>query len=207
LHYPNHVPRTLIHLVRHAEVENPNNIWYGRLEGFVLSERGKRQTEALAEYFSGRPIEGIYSSPLTRALQTASPIAERLGLELQIDEDLIEAEARLQGRPGDVRVLRNPLNARYFLNPLRPSWGEAYKSIRARMEEAITRMRSTHDGGEAVGVSHETPLLVARLWYEKNPRPPWRVKIPCERASVTTLEFEDDRYVATEYLPLGSSIS
>ena len=208
MHYPHAVVRTLIHLVRHAEVENPNNIWYGRLEGFVLSQRGLRQAEALADHFEGRPIQAAYSSPLTRAMQTAAPLCSRLGLELQIDEDLIESEAKLQGRPGDVRLLRNPLNARYFLNPLQPSWGEPYRSIRARMGLAITRMRTAHAGGEAVAVSHETPVLVARLWLEGNRHPPWRVRarIPCERASVTTLEFEDDRFVATHYEPVGSAV-
>ncbi len=199
--------RTLIHLVRHAEVENPSNIWYGRLEGFVLSERGVRQSEALAEYFAGRAVEAIYSSPLTRALQTASPICSRLGLELQVDPDLIESEAKLQGWPGDVRLLLNPLNARYFLNPLRPSWGESYKSIRARMGLAITRMRAAHTGGEAVGVSHMTPVLVARLWLEGDRRPAWRAKVPCEKASITTLVFEDSRYVSTEYLPIGTAVT
>lgn len=199
--------RTLIHLVRHAEVENPHNIWYGRLEGYVLSERGLRQIQVLGEHFSGHKLEAVYSSPLTRAIQTAEAIAAPHGLEVQVDEEILESEAKLQGNPGDKRLFRNPLNARYFLNPLKPSWGEPYKSTRARMANAITRMAADHRGGEAVAVSHMTPVLVCRLGYEKNRRPPWLAKLPCARASVTTLEFEDGEFTGTQYHPVGSEVT
>jgi broad specificity phosphatase PhoE len=199
--------RTLVHLVRHAEVENPNNIWYGRMEGWHLSERGLRQAEALADYFAGKPIAAVYSSPLTRAMQTAAPIADRHGLAVIEEADIIESEAYLQGRPGDKRLLRNPLNVRYFVNPIRPSWGESYQSIKARMAAGVARIRDAHLGGEAVAVSHQTPVLIARLLIEGDKRQPWRAKVPCARASVTTLEFDGDTWVGTHYEPVGSAIT
>lgn len=199
--------RTLIHLVRHAEVENPDNIWYGRLEGWTLSERGLRQVAALAEHFKGTPPDAVYSSPLERAIQTSTAIAAPHGLQVQTCEDILESVAHLQGLPGDRRLFKNPANLRYFLNPMRPSWGEPYTSIRARMERAVARMRNDHPGGQVIAVSHQTPVLVARLMFEKNPRPPWRAKVPCDRASVTTLVFEGDEFVGTEYLPVGSPIA
>jgi broad specificity phosphatase PhoE len=177
------------------------------LEGWLLSERGLRQAQALGDYFAGRPIEGVYSSPLTRALQTSTPIAERHGLEVVEEPDLLESMAYLQGRPGDKRLFKNPLNARYFLNPLRPSWGEPYSSIRARMARGVAAIRDAHRGGEAVAVSHMTPVLIARLTFEDSKLPPWRAKLPCAQASVTTLEFEDETYVKTMYEPVGSAIT
>lgn len=198
---------TLIHLVRHAEVENPGNIWYGRLEGYVLSERGLRQADAVAEYLSSRPIAAVYMSPMERAIQTADKIAARHSLEPQVEPDLIESMSKLEGKPGDMRLFRNPLNARHFINPFRPSWGESYNSTSARMLAAVERMRGKHAGGEAVAVSHMTPILVARLRIEGNPKPPWRAGLPCRRASVTTIEFDDDgKYLSTNYEPVGSSI-
>lgn len=198
--------KTLVHLVRHAEVHNPNNIFYGRLEGFRLSARGLRQVEALAEYFSSHTIAAVYTSPLARAIETATPIANRHGLDINVDEDLIESESKIQGKYGDLRMFRNPFNARHFVNPLRPTWGEPYASIGARMISAIERMRDKHAAQEAVAVSHMTPVLVGRLRIEGNPRPPWRAGLPCRRASVTTLEFDESRYVATHYEPIGSSV-
>ncbi len=198
--------KTLVNLVRHAEVYNPRNVWYGRLEGFELSERGLRQAEALARFFADHPIEAVYCSPLTRAVQTATPIAAQHELEVLIENDLIESETKLQGKHGDLRLFRNPLNARHFVNPLRPSWGESYASLSDRIVGTIHRLREKHQGGEVIAVSHMTPVLIGRLRIEQDPRPPWRAGLPCRRASVTTLEFHDDRYVATHYEPVGSSI-
>lgn len=199
--------QTLIHLVRHAEVENPNNIWYGRLEGWHLSERGLRQAEALGEYFKDRPIRAIYSSPLTRAIQTSEAIAKHHGLDVTVEQDILETVAHLQGRPGDKRLFKNPLNARYFINPYRPTWGEPYVSIRARMARGIERIRDAYPDGEVIVVSHMTPVLVARLMIEGNRKPPWRAKVACARASVTTIAYEDGAYKGTVYEPVGSSVT
>lgn len=197
---------TLIHLVRHAEVENPHAVWYGRLPGFVLSERGRRQAAALAEYFQDHDMVGVYSSPLERAMQTAEVIAEPKGLKVVTDEDLIESDTYLQGKPGSARVLRNPLNWRFFVNPFRPSWGESYSSIRARMLEAVERIRERHARGEAAVVSHMTPILVARMRLEGDRRPAWGAQPPCGKASVTSLEFDGDKFVRTQYVDVGRAV-
>ena len=198
--------KTLVHLVRHAEVHNPENVWYGRLEGFRLSERGLRQAEALSQYFLGRDVAALYCSPLQRAQETARPIAAALNLEIQIEDALIESETKLQGRPGDMRLFRNPFNARHFINPFRPSWGESYASISDRIVGTIHRLREQHEGQEVIAISHMTPVLIGRLRVEGDPRPPWRAGLPCRRASVTTLIFDGAEYVSTDYEPVGSSI-
>lgn len=199
--------QTLIHLVRHAEVHNPENTWYGRLEGFQLSDRGFRQAEALADHFERKHLTAIYSSPLTRAMQTATAIAERLGLEVVIEPNIIESETRLQGRPGDPRLFRNPANFRYFLNPFRPSWGESYTSISGRMLAAIHRMRQKHTGEEVAAVSHMTPIVVARMRLVGDQRPAWMGRLSCQRASVATMVFDGDRVVSSNYLDVGSRVT
>lgn len=181
-------------------------MWYGRLPGFVLSERGRRQAAALAEYFEDHDLGAVYSSPLERAMETAKAVAGGKSLEVVVDEDLIESDTYLQGKPGSARVLRNPLNWRFFLNPFRPSWGEPYSRIRARMFAAVERIRESHSGGEAVAVSHMTPILVARMRLARDRRPAWGAQPPCGKGSVTTLEFDGDKFVRTHYVDLGRSI-
>jgi broad specificity phosphatase PhoE len=171
--------RTLVHLVRHAEVENPDNTWYGRLDGYVLSERGFRQAKALGEHFAARGLAGVYSSPLTRAIQTSETIAQANGLEVEVDPNLIETITHLEGGP----------------------------QVRRRMLAAIDRIRREHPGAESVAVSHMSPILIARLMIEGTRRPPWATGTLCAKASVTTLEFEGERYVRTEYLDFGSSVT
>lgn len=197
---------TLIHLVRHAEVQNPGQTWYGRLPGFVLSERGVRQSDALGQHFRDHNLVAVYSSPLDRALQTAEAIARKHELEVQIEPDIIESETLLEGKPGDLRLFRNPLNLRFFLNPFRPSWGESFRHTRERMLRAIDRMLDRHPDGEVVAVSHMTPIQVARLKLERDPRPPWRARPPCRRASITTLEFDGGRFISAHYTDVGAHI-
>lgn len=197
---------TFIHLVRHAEVENPNNIWYGRLEGFMLSERGLRQAAALKYYFEDRKLAAVYSSPLERAMQTARQIAEPHGKDPLEELEIIESETRLQGKPGDRRLFKNPLNLRHFINPYRPSWGESYSNIADRMLRAVDRMRKEHPGKEVVAVSHMTPITVARLRIEERRHPPWRARVACAKASITSLEFDDDRFLSVRYRDLGTAV-
>ncbi|BDZ45909.1 histidine phosphatase family protein [Naasia aerilata] len=118
---------TRLHLVRHGEVANPGKVLYGRLPGFGLSDRGRemaaRASEALAEL--GRPVSRILSSPLERAVESAEPIAQRFGLEIEKREGLIEAMSHLEGGQYsmDLSILGKPAAWRYLVNPLRPSWG------------------------------------------------------------------------------------
>jgi broad specificity phosphatase PhoE len=198
--------RTVIHLVRHGRVENPNNTWYGVLEGYHLSELGRRQAEEVGRFFEGRPISAVYASPLARTMETAAPIARALGLEPIPEPDIIESETYLQGKPADRRVFLNPMNLRYFLNPLRPSWGEPYDDIAERMLRGLARMRKAYPGTEIIAVSHMTPIAIARLRVEGDRRPGWMARIPVLHASVTSLEFEGERHVGTEYVDVGARV-
>lgn len=194
---------TFIHLVRHCEVENPDNIWYGRLAGFPLSEAGRRRAALLAEHFATHPLAAVYSSPMERAQETAAPIAAGQGLEVVTCTELIEVLSYLQGQPADQRVLFKLRNLRYFVNPLRPTWGEPYRSVAARMVRAVEAIRLAHPDQEVVAVSHMTSIQVARLAIEGRSLRPWTGGVTCHRGSVTTLAFEGERWVGTTYQEVG----
>ena len=70
---------TIVHLLRHGEVENPAGIIYGRLPGYHLSANGRAMARAAADFFAERPVVALFCSPLERAQETARPVAERLG--------------------------------------------------------------------------------------------------------------------------------
>ena len=83
----------VLFLIRHGE--SLYNI-EGRIQGqsdVALSPLGLRQSEAIAEALSGSGIDAVFTSPLRRAMQTAAPVAERLGLKVQSDERLKELNA------------------------------------------------------------------------------------------------------------------
>ena len=198
---------TVVHLLRHGEVHNPQGVLYGRLPGYHLSETGRLMAETVAKAVAGRDIVALYSSPLERAIETATPLAEKLGLEIVQDDRLIEAGNLLEGRTvgQGLGVLRNPRNYRYFWNPLRPSWGEPYPAIVKRMKSVIDDVRAAARGHEAVLVSHQLPIWAIRsaaegrrLWHDPRRR-------QCALASLTTFTFDGDRLISIGYSePAGS---
>ncbi|CQD08903.1 phosphoglycerate mutase [Mycolicibacterium conceptionense] len=119
--------RTTVHVMRHGEVHNPEKVLYGRLPGYHLSERGQAQARAAADWLAERDVIYVVASPLERAQETAAPIAERHGLPIATDEELIESWNMFEGErvaPGD-GALRDPRNWPRLRNPAKPSWGRA----------------------------------------------------------------------------------
>ena len=201
--------KTIVHLLRHGEVHNPQGILYGRSSGYHLSVRGRKMAERVADRVGDRDITHVVSSPLERAQETATPLAAARGLTVEIDERVIESSNIFEGKPFDVRdsILRQPHVWRALWNPLRPSWGEPYKQVVARMWPAVLDARAVAAGHEAVVVSHQLPIWITRLAVEKrsflhDPR-----KRQCSLCSLTSLTFEDDKLVSVGYSePAGDLI-
>ena len=149
---------TIVHLLRHGEVHNPEGILYGRLPGFNLSEDGVLMAKAAADHFAGRDITALMSSPMERAQQTAAPLAEAFGLDVVLDDRLIEAANTFEGEKFATGRLRDPRLWPRFRNPVRPSWGEPYEEVARRMLRAATAARDVARGHEAVCVSHQLPI-------------------------------------------------
>src|ERR1700745_3490349 len=101
---------TIVHLLRHGEVENPAGIVYGRLPGYHLSAKGRAMAAAAADYCAGGAVVALFSSPLERAQETARPVAERLGLDVVTDDRLIESWNHFDGMKvgGGDGALRRP---------------------------------------------------------------------------------------------------
>ncbi|HTY71736.1 MAG TPA: histidine phosphatase family protein [Actinomycetes bacterium] len=192
---------TLVHLVRHGEVENPTGVLYGRLPGYHLSELGRQMAEVVAKHLADRDVTHVVSSPLERAQETAAPIAAAHSLEVATDGRLVEASNHFQGLAFGVGdgSLRHPRHWRYLTNPFRPSWGEPYRELVARMTLAVEGARDAARGHEAVCVSHQLPIWILRchlegrrLWHDPRRR-------ECTLASVTTVHFDGDLVVAVSY--------
>jgi broad specificity phosphatase PhoE len=193
--------RTLVHLLRHGEVYNPQGVLYGRLPGYRLSSAGEAMATRVAEHLAGRDIVHLVSSPLDRARQTAEPIGSAFSLEVVIDERLIEASNQFEGTRFGVGdgALRRPANWWKLRNPVRPSWGEPYLAIAHRMLAAVQDAREAAAGHEAVLVSHQLPIWTLRRYLERrrlwhDPR-----RRQCGLASLTTLAYEDDRLTEIDY--------
>jgi broad specificity phosphatase PhoE len=80
----------LIVAVRHGPVVNPENIVYARLPGYHLSEQGRGDAGRLAAELSGIAVAAVYSSPLDRAVETATILPEPQGLPVVPEDRLLE---------------------------------------------------------------------------------------------------------------------
>jgi len=106
---------TTVHFVRHGEVDNPSGQLYGRQPGFHLTPLGRAMAERAADFFDGRDLRLIVSSPLERARETAEPTAQRHGLSVVLDEGLIEAGNKFEGVNVNATLLFSPERYRQTL--------------------------------------------------------------------------------------------
>lgn len=92
--------KTILYLLRHGEVHNPEKILYGRLPGYKLSEAGRNQARAAGKWLADKAIKAIYCSPMQRAQETAAIVAEQLAdLTPTIDERISEVYTPYEGHP------------------------------------------------------------------------------------------------------------
>lgn len=199
--------RTVVHLLRHGEVHNPDGVLYGTLPGYHLSEDGRMMAKTAARWLRGRDVAAVRSSPLERARETAEPVAAEFGLPVVVDQRLIEPANHFEGMVFGVGdgSLRRPKHWPYLVNPMRPSWGERYHGIAIRMLAAAAAAREAAYGHEAVCVSHQLPIWVVRraiarqrLWHRPDRR-------ECGLASVTSVTYAGNAIVAVDYHePVGT---
>ncbi len=193
--------RTTVHLLRHGEVYNPDGILYGRMSGYRLSALGRQMAERVAQSVGDRDITYVVASPLERAQETARPLAAVRGLEVDTDPRAVESTNVFEGRRFSVGdgILKRPSTWPHLWNPFRPSWGEPYREVVARMMAAVHDARDAARGHEAVLVSHQLPIWVTRLHVEgrsflHNPR-----SRQCTLCSLTSLVFDGDRITTLRY--------
>lgn len=199
---------TIVHLMRHGEVYNPEGILYGRLPGFHLSEEGRAQARKVADVLADHDVTAVFASPLQRAQETATPIAAARGLPILTNDELIEADNVFEGLKVSVGdgALAKPRHWPKLRDPFTPSWGEPYIQLAHRMLAAANKARDAARGHEAVCVSHQLPVYTLRrflegqrLWHDPRRR-------QCSLASLTSLVYDDDALVDIIYSePAGAS--
>lgn len=189
----------LLHLVRHAEVENPDGVLYGRLPGYGISELGQRMAEAAAHELraADRVAGRLIVSPLQRAQESAAPIAEAFGLEVETDERLIEPTNDFEGQPK--RAFGHPRNWFRFWNPFRPSWGEPYRQIANRVRAAMDDAWEDRAPGDIIMVSHQAVIWAAHRDVNGEPLFHNPAKRRCDLSSITTFEQRGGRWHEVDY--------
>ena len=155
---PPHGDATRLLLVRHAETDPAvRGRCHGRLD-VDLSAEGRRQAGELATALGELPLAAVYSSPLSRALDTARAIAAARGLEPVADDGLLEIDfGELEGLTYEEIAAERPDVFRAWMEAptsVRFPGGESFADLRARVVEAVGAIRERHAGGAAAVVAH-----------------------------------------------------
>ncbi|HSS09982.1 MAG TPA: MSMEG_4193 family putative phosphomutase [Acidimicrobiales bacterium] len=174
---PKSPPGTLVLFVRHGSTPTTGKVLPGRAAGLHLAEQGRVEAVAVAERLAAwvdgaRPrrrrqsspsITAVYASPLERTRETASPIAERLGLKVTLEPGLLECDfgewtgaelKALYKLPEWSSVQRYPSGFRF-------PGGESFASMRARIADTVNDLCRRHPGETVVAVSHADPIKAA----------------------------------------------
>ena len=162
--YPYPMPeRQELLLVRHGEsTANATGVWQGQME-FPLSESGRWQAHCVGRTLAGERFEGLYSSPLGRAMETARIIAREAafpGAVVPVDGLMERRGGLLEGTTHAERDASNPGLAKELLGlPEEERWrlvgAETDEEVLRRFEQAISDIRSRHPSGACiVVVSH-----------------------------------------------------
>lgn len=155
--------RTDILFVRHAEVHNPENVFYARLSRFRLSEQGLKDAEVTAKALAEEPLAAIYTSPMLRAKQTARIIArQHPGLPVLETRRLIELRTHFQGQQW-AKMPRHP----NFYDP--EAGDETVQQVFLRMQRLMFDLVREYPGCSVLCVSHGDPIKILRMAYLGQP--------------------------------------
>jgi broad specificity phosphatase PhoE len=200
------VAQTRLYLIRHADVENPNKVLYGHLDGFQLSALGRAQAVAVGERLRADEVRRIVHSPLARAVETAQLINERLDPPaiLESDPELREAEFSryLQGLPYWQVPLLRPL---WFVHKAKRGLvpgDESIDQMGRRILAVVRRLAREHPGETMAVVSHADPLNAAWILLDGRPhneREMYRKAL--DKAGMLRLDLEGETPTAWEYIP------
>lgn len=158
----------VIYLMRHGRVHNPDEIMYGDLPGFHLSEEGVIQAQKAGDCFvrSGIRLGLIVSSPLERAAETAQAVASVTGAPLRFDERLTEwGNALWAGK----KIKEFDLKSGYYAEPMVMNGMEPHERAAQRVLSVMHELKFSSDNESVLLVSHREALASAILNINRRP--------------------------------------
>lgn len=191
---------TTIYYVRHAVYENPDRLVPGRTPGYHLSKEGKEKAKKIGEFFKGKGVKNIYTSPLERAYETANIIGEFLpAARITHAYELIETDATYWQTYKLEELFTNKYYETFLNDPDTSTAPENLTKLSERMKNFALDLCKKHPGEEIICVSHEYPILALRLSLEGKPLKQLRT-LSAAMGSITTFEFNENcQFVKATY--------
>ncbi len=196
------MPADRIHLIRHGEVHNPDQVLYGRLPHFRLTPRGHDMAKLAGQELKNqkRKVSKLIASPLLRTRESAEHIQDLFGIDATIDDRLIEPYNVFEGRRLSARrIALRPHLIYHLRNPKQPSWGEPYESILKRMLSIIHEANESVVDGDVVLVTHQLPIVMVQRHLSGFELPHSPKNRRCTLSSITTVQVRNGKIQPKSY--------
>jgi broad specificity phosphatase PhoE len=182
-------------LLRHGQTELSVRRRYSGRGNPALTDVGLRQADAAAAFLGSRGgIGAVLSSPLQRAYDTAQAAAKALGLDVVVDDDLIETDfGDWEGLTFAEAAAADPeLHHRWLRDTtVTPPGGESFDQVHARVRRARNRIIAEFGDSTVLVVSHVTPIkTLLRMALDAGPGILYRLHL--DLASLSIAEFYPD---------------
>jgi len=195
---------THLFLVRHgATIWHAENRYAG-VSDVALDPRGYTQAERLAAWASEAGLAAVWSSPLSRARETAAPAARAAGLELRIDERLREIDfGKIEGKTmAEAEQLFSEEIRRFKVDPVTypmPGGEEPYKAA-DRAVSALRDISASHPHGRVLVVAHNTLIRLTLCSLFSIPLARYRTVFPgVHNGALTEIRLDHDSAALLQY--------
>ncbi len=186
---------TTVIFIRHGQSEcNLEHRFAGQIDA-KLTALGRTQAQNVAKELQKYPITRIYSSPLSRAVDTARPTANLLGLEIIPEPDICEiAAGEWEGLSFDEIEARYPEEFAHFRGDrslLQLPGGESMRAVYDRVTACVERLVKENPNGCIALFSHAMPLRSMLCYWQKIPFAEIGKEPSGPNASITVVEYDD----------------
>ncbi len=186
---------TRLLLLRHGQTELSAQRRYSGRGNPALTDLGQWQADAAAYYLARRGgIAAVVTSPLQRAYDTAAAAGKALGVDVVVDDDLIETDfGAWEGLTFAEAAARDPELHRQWLRDtsVAPPGGESFDAVQQRVRRVRNRLIAEYGGATVLVVSHVTPIkTVLRLALDAGSTMLYRLHL--DLASLSIAEFYGD---------------
>lgn len=196
-------------LVRHGRTATTGKVNPGRVPGVHLSDEGRREAEATALRLRGlKRLAAVYASPLDRARETAAPIAEAHGLEVQVEAGLVDGDCgewsgaalRDLARKPEWRIVQR------YPSSFRFPGGESFVEMQTRVVSTLARLVARHPGETIAAVSHADPIKLATAHALGTPLDLFQ-RLSVATGSVTAIAYHRDNPIVVTVNSTGTDLA
>lgn len=188
--------KTKLLIIRHGEVRNPKNVVYGRLPGFPLSKKGRKGIKETSTELKKHTIDAIYSSPITRAIETAGIIGKEINKKTIIEPLLTEVDAYpVQGL--SAKFFKERIEPNYYSKKWYAKGVEPAENIQKRMVAAMRKIHNENKNKTVLVVSHGDPIVMLKAYAEgKTFNYGYKIKNYVQKGRYLILEVDDNNKIS-----------